>query len=565
MGNVILLLAACLCGCCVVLSFMPFQPMQIKKISLALWRLSAALIALAAALMVVFQILSRFEYQYVYDHISRDMALIYKISALWSGQEGSFLLWALILGVMGFFVLRIQGKGANRAFSIYATISFCVYMMCFIAQPFAKTVVPSADGLGLNEALKDPWMIVHPPLVFISYSAMAVLFCLAATLNKNAGSDVEKRILAWLRISWVFLGIGILSGSIWAYRALGWGGYWAWDPIENAALVPWLILCGYLHRKEYHNRSVCLIPFLVACFGVFLARSGILKDRSAHAYTDGNAIISGIIFCFILGVVLFLVFSQIRKKRAGKTKTSLLKHDKRLILYLLNGYAALILIGTVAPLILNIETPMAYYTAISVAFALAYSILLLLWDYEWLKRRNIFMIAVSTILVIGIMVLSGSGRLGWLLCSWICLMPLSLWLVSGFRTKNWKYYLSHLGVVLLIIGVIASSKLGKEVFVMADPDSSYAVIAGMEIPMTELTTNDMLIKTLPATDLVIQCSDITVLTQGGVLIPYATKPLIMLFWIGSFAIIAQPCIVTISEGWATRKNRKPKNINPVQI
>lgn len=555
MENILLLLAACLCGCCAILSFMPVHTNRIRKALLVLWWLSTALVASAAVIMLVLQLLSRFEYQYVYSHTSRDTTLIYKISSLWSGQEGSFLLWALILGIMGFFVIRLKGKGANRALGIYAAISSCVFLMCFISQPFEKTAIVSADGLGLSEALKDPWMVVHPPLVFISYSAMAVLFSLSATLSKDASDDAASRILTWLRFSWFSLGLGILSGSIWAYRALGWGGYWAWDPIENAALVPWLVLCGYLHRKKYNNRSICIVPFSIACFGVFLARSGILKDRSAHAYTDGNAIITGIIFCFILGVILFLVISQIRKMNPIKVKKGLLRYEKKLIVYSINIYAALIFLGTVAPIALNIETPIAYYNAISIAFALVYSILLLVWDLECLRKRNILMIVVSTILVIGIMSLSGSANLWWLLILWACLMPLSLWLVSGFQMKSWRYYLPHIGVVLLIAGAIGSSALGKEVFAVVKPNSSYVIVAGMELPMAKLAEKDMLIKTMPTADIVIQCSKITPLPQGGILVPYVTKPLIMLFWIGGFAIVAHPCIILISEQFKNRKNR----------
>ena len=117
-------------------------------------------------------------YQYVYSHTNLNTELVYKISALWSGQEGSFLLWALILCIMGFFVLRFKGQDQNKVFGIYASITFCIIFMCFISQPFAKLSFMPADGLGLNEALQDPWMVIHPPLVFISYSAMAILFSL---------------------------------------------------------------------------------------------------------------------------------------------------------------------------------------------------------------------------------------------------------------------------------------------------------------------------------------------------------------------------------------------------
>lgn len=318
MEKIILLTAVCLCGCCVILFFLSVKYTLFRIYAFILWSLSAVMIFSAAAIMIAYQVLSKFEYQYVYSHTGLDTAVIYKVSSLWSGQEGSFLTWALIMSVMSFFLLRIKGKDKYRAFGIYSIICFCIYMICFISRPFAKMSFIPADGMGLNEALKDPWMVVHPPLIFISYSAMAILFSLSANLSKKAVDDIVDRIRFWLRISWFFLGIGILSGSIWAYRTLGWGGYWSWDPIENAAFIPWLVICGYFHRNEYNKQSVCVVPFSIAAFGVFLARSGILKNRSMHAYTDGNLLITVIILCFIIGIALFLVLSE-RKKKESRT------------------------------------------------------------------------------------------------------------------------------------------------------------------------------------------------------------------------------------------------------
>jgi len=547
MANILLLLATILCACCAVLSFMPLHP-KVPKIIFILWSLSAVLVVGAAALMVYLQLSARFEYQYVYNHISKDMALIYKISALWSGQEGSFLLWAVILGIMGFLVLKIKGNGANRAFGIYTLISLCIYIMCFIVQPFAKTANIPIDGLGLNEALKDPWMVVHPPLVFIAYSAMAVLFSLVATLSKKVNNAAGRQILTWLRVSWFFLGMGIFSGSIWSYRALGWGGYWAWDPIENAALVPWLIMCGYLHRKEYNRRSVCMVPFLLACFGVFLARSGILRDQSLHAYTEGNFIITAIISCFVLGAVLFLVL----KNKTGNDPKGII-HKRDLMIYCIKGYAALILIGTLAPIILQVKTPVIYYTAISVIFVLIYNALLLVWDWDCLKKRSVSMIAISTALIIGIIGITSSDSFWWLLVLWYCLMPPSLWLASRFQAKSWKYYLTHLGVVLLVIGAIGSSALGKESYILLNPGSSNVIISGGQIPVTSLTDKDMLIKTLLSKDIVIECSQISSLPQGRVVIPYKVKPLIILFWLGGVLVIISPLLFMFADRFGKAK------------
>ncbi len=540
MENILLLAASCLFAICAILSFIPVYSGHGRTFIRLTWLLSTVIVVYDVGRMVSFLLLSRFEYKYVYSHSDCETELIYKISALWSGQEGSFLLWALILSIMGFFLLQVQGKGARRAFGLYTSIVSCILFMCFIIDPFAKASLISADGLGLNEALKDPWMIVHPPLVFISYSAMALLFSLSATLSGNTSKDVTDRILFWLRISWFFLGAGILSGSIWAYRALGWGGYWAWDPIENAALVPWLMICAYLHAREYRKPSVCIVPFSIACFGVFLARSGVLKDQSVHAYADGNITVTGIISFIILGAVLFLYFSRFRKLDAKRIINSFSMYDQRLITYSLYGYAALIFIGTIIPIVLHIETPVAFYTSISIVFTLVYIILLLLWDLETLKNRNILMIAVSTILLIGIITAIGSIRFWWMLLLWFCMMPLSLWIVSGFKAKSRKYYLAHLGVLLLIIGSIGSSALDKEGFALCNPGSSGVVISGVEIPTASLFEKEMVIRSLPAEDIVIQCTGIVPLSQGGIIVPYVKKPLIILFWIGSFLVIIQP-------------------------
>lgn len=542
MGNGILLCAACISGLCAILLLLPKDKKRIRMIATILWCISSILVVFANVLMVVYQVFSRFEFQYVYNHTSQNTALIYKISALWSGQEGSFLLWALVLSIMGVFVLRIKGKGSNRAFGVYAAISFCIFLMCFISQPFEKMTAIPQEGLGLNKALQDPWMVAHPPLVFISYSAMAVLFSLSALLYKDECSGVSKQIRTWLRISWFFLGIGIVTGSVWAYRALGWGGYWSWDPIENAALVPWLILCAFLHENEYCKRSVCLAPFSIACFGVFLARSGILKDRSTHAYTSGNSIVTIIILGFILGTLLFLVISKHRNNKKERIKNKFTVRDKRLITYILYAYAAFIFIGTVIPLLLNTETPILYYIVISIVFALGYSVLLLIWDFEQVKKRYMMMIVASTVLVIGIMAVSQSMKIWWYFLLWVCLLPLSLWAISGFRQKSGKYYLSHLGGVLLIVGAITSTTLSKDLYAKASLDCNNVLVAGIQIPLKELIENDTLIQSLPQTDIIIHCREIRPLSDGGLFIPYTTKPFILLFWIGCFAITVLPFV-----------------------
>jgi len=558
MENLLLLCASALCGVSSLMLLLPLRYKRMRKAPYLLWCLSATLAVSAAITMAVYQVTGRFEYQYVYSHTSVDTGFIYKISALWSGQEGSFLLWALILSVMGVCLLRRKGERERRVFGIYTAVCFCVFLMCFISQPFKTLTIIPTDGLGLNDALKDPWMTVHPPLVFISYSAMAVIFSLSAALSgKPDGEDLSKRILTWLRTSCFFLGAGIFTGSVWAYRALGWGGYWAWDPIENAALVPWLVLCGYLHRKDYRRRQVCLVPFSIACFGVFLARSGILKEQSAHAYTEGNFVITAIFVCFLLGTALYLIASKLKKRSLRKERQRFLKTDVRLITYSLNGYAALIFLGTVSPLIIKAETPMAYYTAISVAFALCYIVLLLLRESEQLKKRAVPAMAIRTIFGIGVIASTRTDKLWWLLLLWACFLLLSAWLASGFRQRRARYYISHLGALLLIIGAISSSALAEESYAKASIAGGSAVFSGMEIPLRALADNDIVIKSLPQADFMIRCSGITSLPEGGILIPYTIKPLIALFWAGCAVVVCQPTVMSLWER-VRRRTDRPK-------
>jgi cytochrome c-type biogenesis protein CcmF len=151
----------------------------------ALWCGGALLVAFAALWLIWALVFSRFSYSYVAAHSSLDTPLMYKISALWAGQEGSFLLWAIVMALMGFLVLMMNGKGTNRSVGIFSAVGFCVYLLCALSRPLLKIADAPADGLGLNAALRDPWMISHPPLVFIAYGAMAVLFSLSATFSSG--------------------------------------------------------------------------------------------------------------------------------------------------------------------------------------------------------------------------------------------------------------------------------------------------------------------------------------------------------------------------------------------
>ncbi len=535
MENVLLAAAAAACGLASVLSFIP----KCKKIiPIMLWCFSSCLILACAALMAVYLAGERWDYVYVYSHTSAGLPLLYRISALWSGQEGSFLLWSAVSAVTGFFLLR-----RGRAFGVYAAVSFFIFVMCCVSQPFAVQAA-QPNGLGMAEALRDPWMAVHPPLVFMAYSSMAALASLPAAAPQ---SGTAQRIKKWSRISWALLGLGILTGSVWAYRALGWGGYWAWDPIENAALVPWLVLCGYLHSRDKQTPAMCVIPFTLACLGTFMTRSGILKDSSAHAYTEGNALISVSILVLVTAALCWAAIYKIRRnaiKRAKQRFLNSLKDAGLLFVRVIYAYAFLIAAGTAAPLVTHATTPEGYYTIISVIFVILCSVLLLLKDKEFLVRRGPAMLLVSTALAIAAAAAAGCTDILLIILLWICLMPPCLWLVSGFKNSA-GYYILHIGMALLVIGAVVSSGFGTEAYAAAPQSAGFITIEGASLPTAGLSNNGVIILSSVFKDVIVNAPDAFMMPDGGIAVPYVTKPLILLFWAGGLMTILSPGVLIL--------------------
>ncbi len=551
MENGLMIAAAALGGCAGLAAIVVQKPKWAGTLRRGLWA-AAMLLALGAlGMMLSYLLTDRFDYSYVSAHSARAQAAVYKVSALWAGQEGSFLLWSAILAVTGLPLLRAKDSRGARVFGVYALISACVFAMCAVSQPFARQAAP-ADGIGLTAALQNPWMTAHPPLVFVAYSAMAVLAAQAAAFTEAKAPDSVQK---WIRFSWITLGLGIFTGSVWAYNALGWGGFWAWDPIENAALVPWLLLCGYLHTGERSGRARCVIPFASACAGTFLTRSGILGDASAHAYTEGNTAVSVLIAALVLGAAAWLIVVKLRKRGKAGAALRLWRNGKGLFALTAYAYAALVFTGTVAPLIFGAETPVAYYTAITVAFALCYTALLLWQDREMLKRRGMVMLAAATAAAVGAALALGRVSVWPLLLLWVCMMPLALWAVSGFRTQGWRYYLRHAGFVLMVLGVVLSLGLGVSGLAVADPHSADTVIGGLPASMPQVLGADVTILSSPLLDVIARGGQAVALADGSAAVPFETRPMILLFWVGGFLTVLGPWLVALVSAIVSRMKR----------
>jgi cytochrome c-type biogenesis protein CcmF len=281
--------------------------------------LLAACAATAVASLVLVAALVRHDFSIVYvaDHTSRDLPLGYTLSAFWGGQEGSLLLWLLVL--TGYSAAAVAfGRRAGRELVAWVVpvlgglASFFAFLLVAVASPFATQPAPP-DGAGLNPSLQNPYMLAHPPLLYLGYVGLAVpwAFAMGALLS---GQTDERWIVAtrrWTLAAWAFLGVGQLLGAHWAYEEVGWGGYYAWDPVENAALMPWLAATAFLHSVmiqekrgmlKVWNMALVVLAFGLSLFGTFLTRSGVVT--SIHSFTQ-----SAIGPWFIAFIVVVIVFS----------------------------------------------------------------------------------------------------------------------------------------------------------------------------------------------------------------------------------------------------------------
>ena len=276
---------------------------------------------LASIVLVFCAFRDDFSIAYIFHHSNRDLPGAYKFAVLWSGQEGSLLFWSLLLAAYG-FVLRLRYKTDARLFAYASVILagvqiFFLLLLNFAAHPFAimQGTIP-ADGNGLNPLLQYPEMVIHPPMLYLGYVGFTVpfAFALGALIMKYPGEKWIQITRRWTMVTWAFLTCGVFLGAHWAYSVLGWGGYWGWDPVENASLMPWLAGTAFLHSVmmqekrgmlKMWNMWLVFATFWLAILGTFLTRSGIIS--SVHAFAQSSI---GDWFAWFLGITLitFLIF-----------------------------------------------------------------------------------------------------------------------------------------------------------------------------------------------------------------------------------------------------------------
>ncbi|MBR1579338.1 MAG: cytochrome c biogenesis protein CcsA [Selenomonadaceae bacterium] len=254
-----------------------------------------------------------FSIAYVMSYSSRELPTVYKISAFWAGQQGSFLLWLLFHATAGLLLSRSLDRPIDRStLAVYYFLQSMLTVLVLIKSPFELSDATPYDGVGLNPLLQDFWMAIHPPIIFLGYSLLAVPISMSVgtlLIDPKSTSWLEPA-RRWTLIAWSMLGAGIFVGGYWAYKVLGWGGYWGWDPVENSSLVPWLLSAVLLHLINLskarppvlvaaHAAAICTYSLVI--YGTFLTRSGLLGDFSVHSFA-GTSI--GLTIAVVNAIVL---------------------------------------------------------------------------------------------------------------------------------------------------------------------------------------------------------------------------------------------------------------------
>ena len=462
-----------------------------------------------------------YEYQYAWKHSSNDLPFYFIISCFWEGQEGSFLLWIFWNVLIGLVLLKTLKKWEFGVMTVFCTVQFFLVSMVVGAHigsdfrigssPFLllrdtvggdvfKTnpdFVPS-DGSGLNPLLQNIWMVIHPPIIFLGFALSSVPFsmALAALWQKSCHGFIQKST-AWLLVTLGVLGVGIIMGAYWAYETLNFGGYWNWDPVENAVLIPWLVLLAAAHGATLYRRkakglaltiSLCIAGFILVVYSTFLTRSGILGDSSVHAFTDLG--LSGQLLFFLVFIVfiaLSLLVIRRNDLREVDTNTPVLSLE----FWMITGISILclsafqILLPTSFPVInvimesLGIDKNFAppadqisFYGKFQIWFAITFCLIAVLGQtFYWRKIKSLaslesimaFPLLASLLLTSLFVLLGHTSQISYVVlifsANYLLIVSVQLLtaLIRNTEQTSVGGLLAHVGMAVMLIGIVYSA------------------------------------------------------------------------------------------------------------
>ncbi len=470
-----------------------------------------ALVTVSVAILAYALLTHNFQIEYVASYTSRSLSPLYLISALWAGNDGSLLFWAWLLSLFAAMVV-FQRRSTGKELVPYAsavlmgTEAFFLILILAVSNPFQKLALIPADGMGLNPMLENPGMVIHPPALLAGYAAFAIpfAFAIAALLTRRLGDDWIRVVRRWALFAWLLLGFGNLLGAWWAYVELGWGGYWAWDPVENAGLMPWLVATAFLHSTMMQRRrgilknwnmTLVILTFTLVIFGTFLTRSGILSSVHTFSETNLGPFFLAFIVITLIGSFGLLLYRH-KELKSDMEMESLVSRESTFLLnnLLLVGSAFAIFIGTVFPVIseairgTKITVGAPFFNQVNAPIFLTVILLtgicaLVGWRRASVKNllRRILWPLVATVILGVVLFILGTrawyALVAFLLCGFVFLTILYQWfretrarhrmtaenharafwsLLSANRPR-YGGYIVHIAIVLIAIGVIGSS------------------------------------------------------------------------------------------------------------
>ncbi len=440
-------------------------------------------------------IVSDFSNETVYNNSHTTKPLFYKISGTWGNHEGSLLLWLLVLTLFIFLFLIFSKKQPKKyrlltlLFQQIIIIGFFLFVL-FTSNPFNYLFPIPKEGLGLNPILQDPALAIHPPILYLGYVGSSIIFSssLSALVCKNLNSFWAKHIKLWIFLSWIFLTLGIMIGSIWAYYELGWGGFWFWDPVENVSLMPWLCLTALLHtiivlEKRQVLKLWTLIlsisTFTFSMTGTFLVRSGILN--SVHTFAnDPTRGLFILIFLFVLILLSLLILFLYQSETSASQKKFffLIKENSILVNnWFMMYFLSVIFIGTTYPIFLEVLTNEKisvgppFYQKLLVPFLVPFLIFMafgpnLKWiksSFKKIKFKQIFPFLISIIISYLIIVKTNPQ---YLFSTILFVSAFYLFIIASKdlikKTNHSSQKISHFGFSLLVLAILLNSVFSDE-------------------------------------------------------------------------------------------------------
>ena len=440
-------------------------------------------------------IYSDFSNETVFNNSHTTKPLFYKISGTWGNHEGSLLLWLVVLTLF-IFLFLIRSKRLLKKYRILTVLFQQIIIIGFFvfliksSSPFNYIVPAPNEGLGLNPILQDPALAIHPPILYLGYVGSSIIFSsvLSATTLNYISKDWAIHIKSWILVSWVFLTLGILLGSIWAYYELGWGGFWFWDPVENVSLMPWLALTTLLHcilileKRSILSSWVIVLSiatFTLSMCGTFLVRSGILN--SVHTFAnDPERGLFILTFLFILVVISLIVFFTFHKSDNQNSNTFFLISKETSILinnWFMMYFLSVVLIGTVYPIFLDVISSQKisvgppFYHKLIIPFLIPFLIFMAIGpQLKWIKaelKDKIYLVALFIISLLISFFIFKNLEVNFLVNTILVGSAFYLFLntVRDFFLKkfnNIQQNIAHFGFSLLILSILFNNIFSSE-------------------------------------------------------------------------------------------------------